>query len=118
VVETIKRFNHCRTSLQHQCLLKSGEPFIDLGNSEAPAALLDCIFIVNKWKVIIFLFSFNCDSIKPTKLKASWFLRETKAEDAPHRSSVILFVLTPGTGIYQNIPTQDQIFRLIRMPAE
>lgn len=67
VVETIKRFNHCRTSLQHQCLLKSGEPFIDLGNSKAPAALLDCIFIVNKRKVI---FSFSLLIVIPSNPKS------------------------------------------------
>lgn len=67
VVETIKRFNHCRTSLQHQCLLKSGEPFIDLGNSKAPAALLDCIFILNKRKA---MFSFSLLIVTPPNPKS------------------------------------------------
>lgn len=66
-VETIKRFNHCRTSLQHRCLLKSGEPFIDLGNSKPPAALPDCIFIVNKRKVI---FSFSLLIVIPSNPKS------------------------------------------------
>lgn len=67
MVETIKMFNHGRTSLQHQCLLKSGEPFIDLGNSKAPAALLDCIFMVNKQRVI---FSFSLLIVIPSNPKS------------------------------------------------
>lgn len=36
-------------------------------------------------------------------LKTSWFLKESKEKDAPHRSAVILFALTPNMGIYQLI---------------